>query len=318
MRALTIFLAVILSWCAAAAADVPRVVTDIAPLHSLVSQVMQGAGEPEILIQADASPHDFQLRPSQAAHLAAADLIIWMGPALSPWLERSITTIASSAQSLVLMDKLEVEYRARPRFSRQRAEPDRDHSDHSDHGGDHDHDHDHDGLDPHAWLDPQNASQWLTVIADALGAADPDNAGLYRRNALAAQSELSALDTRIARQLAPVQPLAYMVAHDAYQYFERRYGLHPKGAVSQSDAASPGAATLVAIRSQLEETAVRCIFLEPQMDPKQIRVITEGLDIEQGLLDPLGVGIPLGPQHYGMTLQGLADGYSRCLDPARR
>ena len=61
-------------------ADVPRVVTDFGPVQSLVMQGMGDLGQPEQLLPAGGDPHDFQLKPSQAAALGQADLIIWAGP----------------------------------------------------------------------------------------------------------------------------------------------------------------------------------------------------------------------------------------------
>ena len=69
-------------------AEVPAVVTDMPPIQSLVAQVMGDLGQPLVLLEPGSSPHSFQLRPSQAAAIAEADLIVWTGPDLAPWLGR--------------------------------------------------------------------------------------------------------------------------------------------------------------------------------------------------------------------------------------
>ena len=87
MRRLT--LSVLLATAALPAfADAPRVVTDIAPVHSLVSQVMAGVGTPDLLLDGSADPHSVQLKPSQARAVSQADLVVWVGEELEPWLAR--------------------------------------------------------------------------------------------------------------------------------------------------------------------------------------------------------------------------------------
>ena len=86
-------------------ADVPNVAADIAPIHSLVSKVMDGVGEPKLVIQSGASPHGYRLRPSEAKALQDANLIFWMGEELTPWLDGAIDTLASNATVTSLLDQ---------------------------------------------------------------------------------------------------------------------------------------------------------------------------------------------------------------------
>ena len=137
-------------------AEVPKVITDIHPVHALVAQVMGDLGTPDLLLERGASEHDFQLRPSQAAALADADLVVWIGPELTPWLDRALDGIGESGAHLGLLAVPGTETRA---FSADGAHAGHDHGaeekaaaeDH-DHGHDHgaedkaaeDHDHGHD------------------------------------------------------------------------------------------------------------------------------------------------------------------------------
>ena len=88
----------------AASAEVPKVATDITPVHSLVARVMQGAGSPSLIVAPGATPHGYSMRPSEAAALEVADIVIWIGPELTPWLEGAIGTLAADAHSLALLD----------------------------------------------------------------------------------------------------------------------------------------------------------------------------------------------------------------------
>ena len=85
-------------------ADAPKVAVDIAPVHSLVSKVMTGVGNPDLIIPAEASPHAYQLKPSNAESLENANLIFWVGKDLTPWLEKGLSSLASNASVSTLLD----------------------------------------------------------------------------------------------------------------------------------------------------------------------------------------------------------------------
>jgi zinc transport system substrate-binding protein len=171
-----------------AAADIPRVAGDIAPVRSLVARVMEGVGAPAAILPQGASPHSHSMRPSEARALISADLVVWIGAGLTPFLSDPIETLASDAQILTLLDL--------PGTVRREVGAGHAHDHGHDHGDDHDHGQDHDrgreregsGNDPHAWLDPGNAAVWLDAIADRLAALDPDNAATYRANAAAGRT----------------------------------------------------------------------------------------------------------------------------------
>ena len=86
-----------------AVADVPKVAVDIAPVHSLVSKVMNGLGKPNLIIPAEASPHEYQLRPSEAKALQESKLVFWIGEDLTPWLEKGLSTLAKDATITTLL-----------------------------------------------------------------------------------------------------------------------------------------------------------------------------------------------------------------------
>ena len=160
-----------------ACAEVPEVVTDIPVIHSLVSQVMGDLAKPQLLLDQSADAHDFQLRPSQIRALNGADLIIWTGAEMTPWLARSLSD-TGEAQSLDLLHQQGTAIRT---FGQTDLHEAGDHDSHDHDHGSHAHDHhgadedahDHTGLDPHAWLDPDNAALWIGLISDALVAQDP-------------------------------------------------------------------------------------------------------------------------------------------------
>jgi zinc transport system substrate-binding protein len=347
--------AAIAALSAAPALASPNVAVDIPPVHSLVARVMEGVGEPSLIVQPGASPHGYSMRPSEAALLQSADVVVWVGEDLAPWLERSIETLGADAASLALLEvpgAVRLEFREGATFGEHAhdhgddhdhdhaaeaddhdhdhdhaAEADHDHDhDHAaetaeaDHTHDHDHGaeaddhgHDHEGVDPHAWLDPVNARLWLDAIAGALSAADPANAGIYFANAAAGKAELDALITEIAADLAPLADQGFVVFHDAYHYFEARFGVEAAGAISISDAAAPSPARVSEIKGAIEAMNAACVFSEPQFEPALVETVTEGTNARTGVLDPLGAALPLGPALYPTLLRNLRDGLVDCL-----
>ena len=130
-----------------ALADVPSVAVDIAPVHSLVARVMQDVGEPSLIVAPGASPHEYNLRPSEAAALQDADLVFWVSPDLTPWLDGAIETLAGDASVTELLEvdgTTELPFREGALFEAH-MHGDEDHGDH-DHEA-HDHDNEHDGHD---------------------------------------------------------------------------------------------------------------------------------------------------------------------------
>lgn len=294
-----------LALAGAARAEVPRVVTDLPAVHSLVSQVMGDRGTPELLLDRGANAHSFQLRPSQAAALQAADLVVWVGPEMTPWLDRALRAagVAPSSAQLRLFD-LDLTHRQPFGAAGDAAD------------GHDDDDHDHTGLDPHVWLDPGNARAWLAPIARALAAADPEGAPLYAANARAAEQALAALDARLAERLAPLKDRRFVVFHDAYGYFTAHYGLPPARAVALGDAAMPGAARLADLRADLAAGGHACLFPEAQHDPALVQRLAEDTGVPVGgVLDPSGSTLEPGAGLYAALLTNMADTLLACPAP---
>ncbi|WP_116133093.1 zinc ABC transporter substrate-binding protein [Tropicimonas sp. IMCC34043] len=299
----------------AAFAEVPKVATDIAPVQSLAAQVMAGLGAPELILPPGASPHGYSMRPSEARSLADADLVFWVGEALTPWLEKPLESLAGNAE---VVELAEVPGVTQLSFREGAAFAPHDHDAEEEHVGDQEppdeegHAHSHHGLDPHMWLDPDNAKAWLMAMAEALAAADPDNAATYRANAAAAVERLGAEQAQLAAELAPVQGMRFILFHDAFQYFEHRFGLTAAGAISLGDAVDPGAARVTAIRDLVRDEDIACVAAEPQFSPALVATVTEGTGAKTTVLDPIGVGLNPGPEMYGTLLQNLAQGFLAC------
>ncbi|PVA06845.1 zinc ABC transporter substrate-binding protein [Thalassorhabdomicrobium marinisediminis] len=285
-----------------------RIVTDIAPVHSLISQIAGDAAEVELLVDGASSAHHFQFTFRQAEALQTADLIIWMGPALTPWLDDALTSLAPEAAQLTLLEApgwtpLTVQDRT--------AEAD--HADDHDHSHDHAHNHEAGQIDPHAWLDPQIAAHWVQHVQDALVTADPDNAERYAQNAETTRAKLEALDTRIAAQLAVLPDRAFVVPHDAFQYFGARYDRPAAGVVTLVDDQPPTPDRLAALQNRVRSGSIACVLTDIAASDRWTALLTEGTDVRTATVDPLGRTLDPGPDHYENTLTALADAYSSCI-----
>ena len=284
-------------------ADVPAVMADIAPVQSIAAAVMGDLGTPDLLISGAADPHHMQLRPSEARRIANADLILWVGPELTPWLTDTLAAIAPQTPTVALMSAPGSIARP-PMFAE------------DDHGHDHGHSHDHDdedgAADAHTWLDPVNAAAWADAIAQALADADPANAATYRSNAAALRLRLDSLTTEAAEILMPVKDRAVIVQHDAYAHFADRFGLSIAGSISDSDAAGPGTATMIRLSQEMQAGGIACLFTEAQESTDLAVRLVEGTRVRLGQLDPLGSMLAPGPDLYGALILGLARDYAAC------
>ena len=293
-----------------AQADAPKVVTDIAPVHSLVSMVTKGISEPSLIIDPRAGPHTNAIRPSIADALQSADVVFWIGEELSPWLEGPIETLASSAVRSVLLDvegTATLAFREIDAFGGRSKKADDDHAD-DDHG-----DEDHVGKDPHAWLNPANAQLWLAYMAETLSTIDPDNSQAYKANAAAGQTAIQSEINAAANSLEAVASQPFVVFHDAYQYFENEFGLTATGALSLSDAVPPSPSHVAEIQSKIREDNVACVFSEPQFSDALVRTVIEGTDAKTVELDPLGADLEQGAGLYPGLIRAMTEDFVTCL-----
>ena len=161
-----------------------------------------------------------------------------------------------------------------------------------------------------------NARAMVAEIARVLAEADPDNAARYAGNAAAYAARLDALVAETAAAVEPVKARPAIVFHDAYQYFEKRFGLNVVGSITVSPEVLPGAQRLSAIRDKVKELGAVCVFSEPQFEPKLVSVVTEGTDARTGVLDPLGAEIADGPDLYATLIRDLGRSFATCLSQA--
>jgi zinc transport system substrate-binding protein len=286
-------------------ADVPQVTTDIPVTHSLVTRVMAGIGTPDLIVNRGASPHDYSLRPSNAASLEAADLVFWISSELTPWLEGALKTLAADAKVIELMDA-----------KGSTVLPFREGSTFETHSHRHKHDEDEHAtanIDPHGWLDPDNGKTWLDVIATELSKIDPENTDIYFENVRQGKTDIDAVISEIDATLAPFRGTNFIVYHDAYQYFERRFDVLAAGSISMGDVSDPSPARIAEIHQTVEELDMTCVFSEPQFNPELVATVVDGTKARARVIDPLGTRLTLGADFYLNLLRNIAQTMASCL-----
>lgn len=171
----------------------------------------------------------------------------------------------------------------------------------------------HEDLDPHIWLDPENAKIMVGEISKVLSDADPSNAETYALNAMKMVARLDDQSDALATSLEPVSDKPFVVFHDAYRYFEERYGLDAAGSITVNPDVAPGAARISELRKKLKELGAACVFSEPQFSSSIVDVLIEGTDAKSAVLDPLGANIELGPDLYFELMENMATSFTTCL-----
>jgi zinc transport system substrate-binding protein len=276
----------------------PKVVASITPVHALAAAVMGDLGEPVPIVRGYGSPHAYQMRPSDAANLRDADLVLWIGPSLETFLRRPLAQRRDSTRVLTLSSIPGLALLAnRPGGVRR------------------DHAHDQTGsYDPHIWLNPFNAKLMAGAIAKELGILAPEHTGTYQRNLNVLSKRIDAMESRIASRLTPVLGTPFVVFHDAFQYFEHSFGLNAVGSVTVSPDHMPSARRIKALREKIAESGARCVFREPQFESALVQALVEDSDARTGVLDPLGTDVTRGPDAYFQLMNANADALLACLN----
>ncbi|MDG2242141.1 MAG: zinc ABC transporter substrate-binding protein [Rhodospirillaceae bacterium] len=305
-----------LSQPAIAKPETPSVLVTVRPIHSLVAAVMDGIGEPVLLLKGGQTPHSYSLNPSGAKAINDADIVVWVGEPLEMFLEGPLETLAADAEVIELAVEKHVTLLPNREGGVWLVEEDHDHENkhdddaHEDHADDN---HDHSHYDGHIWMDPNNARGVIRVVADALSITDSENAAIYLQNAEEALLKIDGMETELRDTLSSVQEMPFLVSHDALQYFDKYFDLNAVGAFTTTPDRALSARRLSEIRQRVKEIGSLCLFSEPGFSPKTMGVVAEAADVSTGVVDPLGMEYEPGKTLYFALMRGLAAELARCL-----
>ena len=295
-------------WGGATQAANAAVVASLKPLGFIASAIADGVTDTQVLLPDGASEHDYSLRPSDVKRLQGADLVVWIGPEMEAFMEKSVKNIPDGKQVTIaqLAD-------VKPLLMKGADDDDDDHDHGHAHGEKGDAHHHHGDYNMHLWLSPEIARASAVAIHEKLVELMPQSRAKLDANLKDFEAQLASTETQVGNELAPLKGKGYFVFHDAYGYFEKQFGLTPLGHFTVNPEIQPGAQRLHEIRTQLVEQKATCVFAEPQFRPAVVESVARGTSVRMGTLDPLGTNIKLGKTSYSEFLNQLANQYASCL-----
>jgi zinc transport system substrate-binding protein len=293
-----------------------KLITSVQPVQMIVSAISNGVAEPSVLLPAGATPHEYSLKPSNVRDISNADLLFWIGPSLETFLEKTLNKFTQKT-GLRVVSLIES-----PGLTRIHLDSEHQHHD----------DHHHsvknlssqetsatENLDPHIWLDPLNALAMAQQVAAVLSETDPSHTQQYQQNLQLFRQRITQLDQQLSPQFNKIKERGYFVFHDAYSYFEQRYGLNRLGEFSVNES-KPSVKKMMEIQAIIKQGKAVCIFSEPQFNPALIDAVTRGTDVRRASLDPLGDSYNYskpGAEHYFEFMYQFADQFIDCLSGKR-
>ena len=224
------------------------VLTTISTFNSFVSAVGGTRVRVESLVPVGVSPEDYQPTPADIARLHGAQLLVENGLGLEAWLARTIENAGNpNLRVLVASDGLPAK-----------------------------------GGNPHLWMDPELARGYVRAIRDALAKIDPADRDLFAKNAQAYDRQLLALEREIAKQIATIPPASrtMIVFHNAWQYYDDRFGLRTLGVIELAPGQEPNPSYVADLVRLARANHVRAVFAEPEYSPKLIQTLAESAGIK--------------------------------------
>ena len=298
-----------------------QVTVTIPPLAGMIAPLLDENDKIEVLLKPGVSPHGFQIKPSQLGILQSSDLLITAGTPVDAWVDKFANRIGAKQIHLAELQATErlplrkggVWEKKLPKMLQQSEER-------------HDHSHGHDehstalSFDGHIWMSMHNAQVLVEEVTQVLSQLKPQKS---QQIDMAKQQWLARLreqDQSNQQRLAPLKDKAYLVLHDAFQYFEHHYGLNGVGSVRLNPEVPPSLKRITELRSNLVSKKVQCVFQEPQFPGKQLQRLTSGTSAKIGTLDPMGTmyimqagGKSATFMNYDRFTEKLTDAFVDCL-----
>ena len=329
-KLLSIIILILFSNSSALASETKGVITTIQPINSLVSAVIGNTGKTTSLIPADISPHEYKLRPSDAKKMQEANIIFFVSNHLESGVTKVFKNLPKNIKIIDLLEETGIEHlaiRDNEAWERHDHHGHGDHDDHDKHGKKHDDHDDHDKHgkkhddhddheskdDVHIWLSPDNAIKIVKKVNKELSLLFPDNAIKYKENSNKIINKINNLKSKLTKDLAPIKDKPYVVFHDAYQYFEKTFGLNAVGSVALEGDIASSPKQISFIKNKIKKLNASCVFQEPQFDSKLVKIVVEGTNAQIGTLDPLGVNISGKENFYIQLLKNMAKSLKECL-----
>jgi zinc transport system substrate-binding protein len=298
------------------ASETIGIITTIKPIDSLVSAVVGDTGKTIPLIPSETSPHEFRLKPSDARALQNGNIIFYISPHLETSIVKVFETLPKNIKIINLMEETGIEHlsiRDNEAWELHDHHDDKKHDDHDKHAQKDEHDDHKSKDDVHIWLDPENAIKIIKKVNTELSFFFPENAKIYDENATKIINKIKSLKKQLKKELLPIKEKPYIVFHDAYQYFEKTFGLNAVGSIALEDDIASSPKQISFIKNKIIKSKASCVFQEPQFDNKLVKTVIEGTQAKIGTLDPLGFGIKEKEDFYLQLLRNMSKNLKECL-----
>ena len=298
------------------ASETIGIITTIKPVDSLVSAVVGDTGKTIPLIPSETSPHEFRLKPSDARALQNGNIIFYISPHLETSIVKVFETLPKNIKIINLMEETGIEHlsiRDNEAWELHDHHDDEKHDDHDKHAQKDEHDDHKSKDDVHIWLDPENAIKIIRKVNTELSFFFPENAKIYDENATKIINKIKSLKKQLKKELLPIKEKPYIVFHDAYQYFEKTFGLNAVGSIALEDDIASSPKQISFIKNKIIKSKASCVFQEPQFDNKLVKTVIEGTQAKIGTLDPLGFGIKEKEDFYLQLLRNMSKNLKECL-----
>ena len=270
-----------------------KILVSIKPLHSLISHITDGINQTDLLLTQQQSPHHFQLRPSQKRMINGAELFFYS----SDNIESFMPALKHTTQHLQFIQLSQL--------AAIHSLPVRDLHSH--------HEHSSSSVDGHIWLSIENAKVISQQVTDILSKHSPEHANHYKENLNTLLFKLKQLKQQNLLLLNNYRDRAYLVYHDAYQYFEHENNLTGAHFITTNPEHSPGIKRVKELRKLIDKNNIQCVFYEPPNIPALLKTLTEDKAVYLSAIDPAGLEIPSGKQHYFQLLRQTATTLHKCF-----
>ena len=280
-----------------AAQSMPSVVVSIKPIHSIVTALMSGIVEPQLLLKSNNSAHTFHLKPSQMRMLTNADLVIIISEDFESGLRKAIKNIENdSLFQITSLGNLNIhKSRSEILYSKEHEE------------------HEESIYDLHLWLDINNTKLIAKHISELLIKIDPINEAKYNNNFLELMLDLEELKIDLKKEIAPFLNRQFAVFSDTTQYFEKSMNFLRPIIITPYHGARLSIIRTLMAKEAMSDLSVSCLLYGQEAKPNQISVLLEGLSLKTFEIDIMGTKYPAGPDQYFNLMKRISSQLASCL-----
>ena len=276
------------------AQSTPSIVVSIKPIHSIVTKIMDGVTKPELLLDSNSSAHTFHLKPSQIKMISNADLVIVISENFELGLRKALKNINEDSHLKISeLDQLII-HNSRGEAIYNKNE-------------------DSSKFDFHLWLDVNNMQLIATYISNIIIKLDPKNEHIYSENLKEVNLELDELKEQIKQQLAPFSSTPFAIYSDTLQYFEKSLKLKRPVIITPFHGAGLSIKRTLDAKRKIKDLNISCLIYDTEVKAKQLRVLSEGLNLKSFKIDILGNEFAPGPDQYFNLMKKTSSQLSLCL-----